>query len=195
MSFSRLVCGAMVVLLSACSSTPATLPQGVTLRPGKASGGYIDTRELRVRPAPFKRVEFCLAQEVSNPGVTLTGGTAAPFVLDRYPRTSTVNVGGGNIFKYQDANAGVAIVTGTTDAGPSLLGTTRLIVRFDLSASAPEGSADTLLTFRNIARADQDTGAITNDGFTPVGSWEAAQPEAVVAALDGIASAIDSCLK
>jgi hypothetical protein len=191
----NIVFGAAALCALAACSAPATLPDGVALRPGKASGGYIDTRVVQVRPAPFARVKLCLAQTVSNPGITLTGGITAPLGLDITPHVQTVAVSGGDIFKYQDESIGTAIVTGLVDTGPSLLGTTQSVTRFELTAEAPEGSSATRLTFRNITRADLNTGTIANDGFSPVGSWQAAHPEPVIAALDRLAASIDACLK
>lgn len=165
------------------------LPPNVTLRPGNMSGDYIDTFSSEVRGATFGKLKLCLAQNVSNPDLTLTGGANAVFDA----KTQTSSVAGGGVFKYEDATLGIVIAVGSTDGGPTFMGLSREIIRFELVA---EASAErTALKFTNISRADLNTGTATNQGFLPIGAWKGAKPLAVIETLQNLGSRIGSCLQ
>lgn len=169
------------------------LPPNVTLRAGNMSGDYIDTVTQEVRGAEFGKLKFCLAQNVSNQAVTITGGTDAPLTFYSGNRTQTSTIQGGQVFKYEDAAAGAVIAVGSADAGQSLMGMTRAVVRFEVMAVAsPER---TTLKFSNIGRTDLNTGSVTNEGFSPVGAWKGAKPLAVIDTLQALGTRLDACLQ
>lgn len=167
------------------------LPGDVTLRPGNRSGDYIDTVALTTAAAPYAKLKLCLAQNVSNPAVSITGGTDAPFAPRSNLQTQTTTVQGGSIFKYEDAAEQTAIVMGSIDGGPAIM--SREVIRFELMAVA--GGEEITLKFSNIARATESTGLVTNNGFTPVGAWKGAKPLVVVDALKSLAGRVENCLR
>ena len=188
-----LLAAGMAGCASMQSETDMRAEPGVSLRARAEGGNYVDELAMDVRGADFSRLKMCLALTVSNPPVTLTGGTTPPLTLFQPPRTQTVAVPGGDVFKYEDSASATVIVIGSADGGPSLMDLTRAVIRFELAAVA--GAERSRLRFRNITRADLDTSTIANDGFTPVGAWRSAHPEAAIRALRGIATSIDACLR
>ncbi|MGB3393231.1 MAG: hypothetical protein WA956_05675 [Stenotrophomonas sp.] len=186
---------ALVAALLACCSTAAAknvvLPDNVTLRPGNMSGSYIDTVRAGAGAASFSKLKLCLAQNVSNPSLMITGGTNAPFSFNPHGKTQTTAVQGGDIFKYQDEGERTAIVMGSVAGANVVL--SRRIIRFELTATANDDG--TALTFTNIEHATENTGSVENSGFTPVGAWKGAKPLSVIEALDGLAARIASCLR
>lgn len=182
-----------LALLACCGAATAkdmSLPDNVTLRPGNRSGSYIDTVRSTARAATFSKLKLCLAQNVSNPSLMITGGTNAPFSMNPNGKTQTTAVQGGDIFKYQDEAERTAIVMGSVAGGNVVL--SRRIIRFELTAAVNDDA--TSLTFTNIEHATENTGSVENSGFTPVGAWKGAKPLSVIEALDGLAARITSCL-
>ncbi len=189
---------AIVATLLLLAAAPAQaknvqLPPNVTLKPGNKSGDYIDTVSQEVRGAAFAKLKLCVAENVSNSPTSIRGGTDVPFQFRSNHEATTTVVGGGETFKYQDEGLGTLIAIGTADGGPSALGLSRQVIRFEVKAVA--GADRTVLRFANITRATADTGAATNSGFTPVGAWKGAKPLAVVEALQALGSRLDSCLQ
>jgi hypothetical protein len=183
---TSLVCAGLV------EAKNVALPDNVTLRPsGSRSGDYIDTVTLEAKSATFSKLKLCLAQNVSNPALMITGGTDAPFSFYSNNKTQTTAVQGGDIFKYEDANEQVAIVVGSIDGGPAIL--SRKIIRFELMAVVQEDR--TALRFSNIEHATENTGSVTNSGFTPVGAWRGARPHAVIDSLTVLGERVGACLR
>ncbi|HZF99002.1 MAG TPA: hypothetical protein VEY92_12330 [Pseudoxanthomonas sp.] len=186
---------ATLLLLAATSvlAKNVQLPSNVTLKPGNRSGDYIDTVSHEVRGAAFAKLKLCVAENVSNSPTSIRGGTDVPFQFQSNNVATTTVVGGGETFKYQDESLGTLIAIGTTDGGPSALGLSREVIRFEVKAVA---DADrTVLRFANITRATADTGSVTNAGFIPVGAWRGAKPLAVIETLQALGSRLDSCLQ
>ena len=169
------------------------LPPNVTLKPGNKSGDYIDTVSQDIRGAEFSKLKLCLAQNVSNQAVTLSGSAQNPFSPRLTGESNVTTVQGGQVFKYEDADAGTVIAVGSTDGGQSLMGMTRDVVRFELVAvTSPER---TTLKFSNIDRASLNTYGAANSGFTPVGAWKGAKPLAVIETLHALGARLNSCLQ
>lgn len=169
------------------------LPPNVTLKPGNKSGDYIDTVSQEIRGGTFPKLKLCLAQVVSNQAVTLSGSAQNSFSPRLTGESNTTTVQGGQVFKYEDAQAGAVIAVGSTDGGQSMMGMTRSVVRFELMAVVtPER---TTLRFSNIDRADLNTYGAANSGFTPVGAWKGGKPLAVIDTLQGLGGRLDSCLQ
>ena len=185
---------ALAVVALGCIDTVAAkniaLPDNVTLRPGNRSGDYIDTVTLEAGGASFSKLKLCLAQNVNNPAISITGGTDAPLTFVPSNKTETSVIQGGGIFKYEDAAEDTAIVMGSVDGGPSIL--SRHIIRFELMAVA--GEDRTTLKFTNIDRATENTGSVANTGFYPVGAWRGAKPLAVLDSLTALGKRVSSCL-
>ena len=193
MPITLLLATGMAGCASMQSETDMRAEPGVSLRARAEGGNYVDELVMDVRAADFGRLKMCLALTVSNPPVTLTGGTTPPLTLFQSPRTQTVAVPGGDIFKYEDPASATVIVIGSADGGASLMDTSRAVIRFELAAAA--GADHSRLRFRNITRAHLDMSTLPNDGFAPVGAWHAAHPDSVIRALRGIAASIDACLR
>jgi hypothetical protein len=175
--------------LSAAKNVP--LPDNVTLRPsGSRTGDYIDTMTVKAGAASFSKLKLCLAQNVSNPTLMITGGTDAPFTFVPSNKTQTSAVQGGEIFKYQDEAERTAIVMGSVPGAPVVL--SRRIIRYEMTATASDEG--TTLKFTNIEHVTENTGAVSNSGFTPVGAWKGAKPLSVIEALDGVARRVSGCL-
>lgn len=159
---------------------------------------YVDTADFSYQtdiPADYSALKLCIAENVVNSAVTLQDGVGShfgPFTGLYYINGNSQSVGGGPAFKYVDDLLFTLVASGTADAGPVAWGITRDLVRFDLKA-AIDGPIVTL-KFINISRAQQNTGAIANDGFRPVGTWTAARPLQIVDALAAVAYKIRHCL-
>lgn len=181
----------LLALSASAGAKNVALPDNVTLRPsGSRSGDYIDTVTVKAGAASFSRLKLCLAQNVSNPSLLITGGVDAPMTFAGSNKTQTAAIQGGNIFKYQDEGERTAIVMGSVEGARVVL--SRRIIRFEMTAVA--GDDHTLLRFTNIEHATENTGAVANSGFIPVGAWAGAKPESVIHALDGLAQRVASCL-
>ena len=186
-----LIATLMLGMSTAAAAKNVDLGPNVTLRAATPRGEYVDTVSQQLRGATFAQVKMCLAELITNPPVTITGGTDAPFTFQSSGRTTTNTAGGGDVFKYEDPEAATVIATGLVDAGTLVM--SREVVRFDVKAIAgPDG---TTLRWANITRATLDTGTVTNNGFSPVGAWRGARPQKVVDALLALGARIDSCLQ
>jgi hypothetical protein len=191
--FAAITCTALISGPTTAEAKNIDLPPNVTLRPGNMSGSYIDTVSQEARGASFSKLKLCLAQNVSNSPVTITGGTDTAFTFYSSHRTQTSTIQGGDLFKYEDADAAMVIAIGSTDGGTSMMGLMHEVIGFELMAIAtPER---TMLKFSNIARTTLNTGSVTNEGFLPVGAWKGAKPLAVIGTLQSLGDRIDSCLR
>lgn len=191
----RAAFGALLVLAVAAPALAKNiaLPANVTLKPGNKSGDYIDSVSQEVRGAAFSKLKLCLAQNISNQAVTLTGSAQNPWSPRLTGESNTTTVQGGQVFKYEDAQASTVIAAGSTDGGQSFMGLSRVVIRFELTAVA--GPDRTVLKFTNIGRTDLDTGGAANLGFSPVGAWKGAKPLAVIETLQALGGRLDSCLQ
>lgn len=198
MTFMKLIGRAIAVLAFAnvTCCTAVQMPNNVTTTPSNAGGNYIKSIDFSYRSnsaASFDQLKLCVAENVSNRAVQLTGSSGS--LVDtasghHHDVQHSQTVPGGDIFKYSDASLATLIATGTIDSGPAAPGLTRDIIKYDLKASAHGQQVG--LAFTNITRAQQSTGAAPNDGFTPVGTWEGGR---AYAAVEGIANGIKSCLR
>lgn len=183
--------------LTGCATIP--MPSNVTTMPGNASGDYISSIDFSYQsslPASFNKLKLCVAENVSNRAVQLTdsaGSFVGPATGHYYNVQHSQTVQGGDIFKYADASLSTLIANGTADGGPVALGLTRDIIKYDLKASTHGSQVG--LVFTNITRAQQSTGSVANDGFSPVGTWSGAHPKQVYTALESIANGIKGCLQ
>lgn len=188
---------ALVAGLTGCATVQ--MPSNVTTSPGNASGDYINSVDFSYQsstPVTFNKLKLCVAENVSNRAVQLTD-SAGSFVGSAsghyYDVQHSQTVQGGGIFKYADASLSTLIANGTVDGGPVALGLTRDIIKYDLKASAHTSQVG--LVFTNITRAQQATGSVANNGFSPVGTWSGAHPKQAYAALEGIANGIKACMQ
>lgn len=187
----------IVFALAGCATV--TMPQNVTTVPANGSQSYIGSVDFSYQstaPSTFSQLKMCVAENVSNRSVQLhdaSGSFVGAASGKYYEANHSQTVQGGGIFKYSDPAMSTLIANGTADAGSVALGLTKDIIKYDLKASV-RGSQVGLI-FSNITRAQQSTGSVANDGFSPVGTWSGARPMQSYTTLEGIANQIKSCLQ
>jgi hypothetical protein len=173
------------------------LPSNVTVRQEGKRSAFIEAVDFSYKPAQlvtFSAIKLCVAENISNNAVSLRDSSNAfvgPASGNYYSNTQSQTVQGGSIFKYVDDASATLIATGTTDGGSSSWGLIRDFVKFELKAAISDMGVT--LQFTNIARAQQDTGLSSNNGFQPVATWKGARPMKVYSALEKIAAKIKSC--
>lgn len=188
-----------VVAAALAGCATVTMPQNVTTRPANGSQNYIDSVDFSFNtatPLSFNQLKLCVAESVNNRAVQLhdaAGSFFGPASGHYYQTDHSQTVQGGDIFKYADPSMATLIATGTADGGSAALGITRDIIKYDLKASVRGPRVG--LVFTDIARAQQSTGSVANNGFNPVGTWSGANPMQSFTALQGIANNIKSCLQ
>lgn len=152
----------------------------------------VDQSFQTATPASFPKLKLCVAENVTNRAVTLND-SAGSFVgaTGRYYQfNNSQSVGGGSVFKYADDSLATLIATGTTSFNAALIG---YVIRFDLKAAVDGNKV--ALVFSDISRAQQSTGFLRNDGFSPVAAVPGVRAPDVVAALEAVAAKIKSCLQ
>jgi hypothetical protein len=175
------------------------VPSSVAVRAEGKHASYMESVDFSYQPSvpvTFSQLKMCIAENVSNNAVTLSdsaGSFVGPSTGHYYQNSHNQTVQGGGIFKYLDDSSSTLIATGTTDGGPTALGLTRDIVKFELKAATVD--ADVTLKFGNITRAQQSTGSAANDGFGPVGMWRGAGAQRIYASLETVAGKIKHCLQ
>lgn len=137
-------------------------------------------------------LKSCILSNVTNNQVQLTDGSKSftgAYTGNYYNVQTSSSVQGGSVIQ-AETEKGV-IFAGTGEYVTPTMGVKRT-VRFT-SEVVPEGKQAQFI-FSNIQQVQNDSGAISNNGFFDVGSWDAASPEAVIAVLNEKANAISSCL-
>lgn len=135
---------------------------------------------------------LCIAQNVQNKSIVLTGSKNA--MLGAVVQTSTQTaVGGGNVISYvsDDKNSVVAEGSIALDAG-FVLAPTKDNITFRLNAKRSQAGLS--LVFSNLERASSDTGTMANQGFYKIGTWSGADPIKVLNSLKKTADTINTCL-
>lgn len=185
------------LLMGCASQTP--LPSNVTTRPAPYDNTYLATIDFSYRaanPPSFSRLKLCVAEHLSNSAVSLrdaAGSWVGPATGTYYRQQNQQTAGGGGVFKYADDATSTVIVNGTIVSEPGGLVISKEFVRFELKSSVNDSRVG--LVVSNIARAQQNTGALANDGFSPVGTWPGARADGVYASLQGLANKIKGCLQ
>ncbi|MFT3755079.1 MAG: hypothetical protein QM769_03900 [Pseudoxanthomonas sp.] len=164
-----------------------------------ADGKYMESVDFSYhtdQPGNFSKLKMCIAENITNGAVSLqdsAGSFVGPATGTYYNNAKSQTVQGGGIFKYVDETNSALIASGTADGGSAAFGLTRDIVKFDLKV-AVESSTITL-RFNNITRAQQNTGSVANNGFTPVGMWRGAGAQRIYESLDAIEDKIKTCVQ
>lgn len=141
------------------------------------------------------KIKICAIRTISNDGVTLNGSSSvmnSSMVTGMYIQNSTTTSGGEVV----DSNASTSndvVTSGTTSYFANVIGMPiEFAVKFTLDMSGDKSHIK--YTFSNIKQAQKNTGAMSNTGFYPVGSWVGANPEEVVKSLSKISDDMSSCL-
>lgn len=185
-----------VVGLTACA-TSVDLPERVQTVPGTSGGRYIERIDFSYTPAQprsFSQLKLCIAEHVHDKGATLrdsAGSFVGAATGTYYQIQRNQAVSGGPVFKYIDEGSTTLVASGLTRTASSA-GLVVDLVRFDLkAATGPQGLT---LVFSQIARAQENTGGMANDGFGPVGAWPGARAPEVYTALEQLAGRLKACL-
>jgi hypothetical protein len=186
----------VAALLTGCAAPE--LPPNVTTTGPAGGAAYIDRIDFsytRPTPADFAHLKLCVAQTVQN-GEAVLHDSSGSFVghTGTYYRADSHQIaGGGQVFKYVDDAAATAIVDGMTVAPASGGAISGNYVRYELKATT--GSNSVGLVFYNLTQAQQSTGMLANDGFSPVGVWAGSRADAIYAAIAQVANNIKGCVQ
>ncbi|EAT6751242.1 hypothetical protein AAFW77_002395 [Salmonella enterica] len=141
-----------------------------------------------------EKIRVCIVRSISNDDVILDGSssvTNSTLTSSIYVKNQVVS-SGGSVVNEAASSANSAVANGTTSYYFDVMGMPiERVVKFTLDIDV--SGSGIKYTFTNIKQAQKDTGALTNSGFNPVGSWAGAGPHQVVQALDKIAVDINSC--
>ena len=188
----------VVGTFSACATTTVQLPSNASLISGAFNASYIDKIDFSYeaqKSIEFSKLKLCIAENISNDDVTLTdsaGSFVGSYTGKYYRMENNKTVSGKDIFKYIDDGSSTVLVNGRTIANGEKLLTATDIVKFELK-SMLSGNKVTLL-FSKITRAQQDTGSLQNNGFSPVGVWVGSRAQGTYDALDQVSKKIKTCL-
>ncbi|GAB50211.1 hypothetical protein [Atlantibacter hermannii] len=137
-------------------------------------------------------LKSCVLSNVTNRQVQLTDASksfSGAYTGNYYNVQTSSNVQGGSVIQAETSNG--IIFAGTGEYLTTSMGIKRT-VRFT-GEIAPSGQ-QTKFMFSNIQQVQNDSGAISNNGFFDVGSWDAASPESVINVLNEKADSISKCL-
>lgn len=137
-------------------------------------------------------LKSCVLSNVTNSQVQLTDASksfSGAYTGNYYNVQTSSSVQGGSVIQAETSNG--IIFAGTGEYLTSSMGIKRT-VRFT-GEIAPAGHQAKFM-FSNIQQVQNDSGAISNNGFFDVGSWDAASPESVINVLNEKADAISRCL-
>jgi len=136
---------------------------------------------------------LCVALVVSNSGETLSDSSNSFFGAytgNYYSLEKSVQVGGGNVLQYVAPDNNSLVAEGAVRYEVSSLVTRS--VRYKLSASQLDGGRS--YVFSDLAQAQINSGAASNTGYGPVGSWSGANPDLALQSLERVADEIERCL-
>lgn len=138
---------------------------------------------------------MCVAKVVQNRSVTLkdsSRGYVGAYSGMYYGNQAAREAGGGTVIQYVSDDKKSIVAQGATSYSFGGLIPIQESVRFGLSAKVT-GNARSLI-FDRIERAQLNTGAVSNSGFTKVGAWSGARPEMVIKSLRTLADDLNNCL-
>ena len=194
-----LLIGLVGILLGGCSSAPIVLPSNVTSVPsGMGQSTYIDKVDHSFIPAKavsFSNVKVCAATTFTNDSITLkdnAGSFVGAYTGNYYQRNNSQQVNGGNIFKLIDEQSNTIIATGNKKSKPQQGGLIVDYIKYDAKVSLNNNHIQ--LQFQNIQAAQQSTGASSNDGFRPIGTWAGARAPAAIETINALAASFKNCL-
>ena len=186
----------IALLLSSCASQ-VQLPNNVSIRE-TGSAAYIDKVRFTYQTGSntdFSKLKLCIAENITNDSVIIKDSAdswVGPATGNYYRNTDSQVISGKSIFKYVDDKNSTLITDGTTTYSNGGILPTNQFVRFNLKTAIKDGSV--ILLFSNIKRAQQNTGLLSNDGFTPVGAWAGADAKGTYEQLENVANSIKSCI-
>ena len=183
------------VLLAACASTPQNLPSNLETESGAGGGQYIRHVYFDYssnEPAGLELAKQCIAINVDNRTQVITDSSRSwvgPYTKNYYQHGSTTAVAGGQVVESVSKTLNSIVASGNMSYS---IGLTNDLLRFKLILSL--GDKGARISFINIQRAQQSTGLLANDGFSPVGVWFGSRYEQAYSALEDKAGAIARCM-
>lgn len=184
---------AFATVLSGCATVQLPKNASVVESNGGNYLSRIDFSYTASENKDFSKAKLCVAENVSNPDVALrdsVGSFVGSYTKNYYQANNTQNVSGKGLFKYLDDKNFVLIANGTISAKTGLAVID--IIKFEMKLSITGNKVGLLLS--NITRAQQNTGSMANDGFSPIGVWPMSRSEEAYSALEKIANQIKSCI-
>lgn len=199
-------CFFIVLCLAGCAgdmaglAEPVVLPANVTTtKPDANNNSYINQIGFFYdfnENFPFGKLTVCVAENVSNKDVVLKDA-ANSFVGisgNYYNIEKSQVVSSEDVFKVVDKETSTLVASGTTSSLSNVgMITIKDFIKYDLKASYKEKSV--ALKFFNITRAQESTGSLSNDGFSPVGTWGGARPLEVYNSIEAVSQNIKACLE
>lgn len=181
------------IAFSGCAAVK--LPQNASVL--ESGGGTIlnriDLSYATSTTKDFSKVKLCVAENVSNPDVVLqdaAGSFVGSYTKNYYRTNNTQHLSGKGLFKYLDDRNSVLIANGTVSAttGFALVS----IIRFEMKVSVSGNKIG--MQISNIARAQQNTGTLANDGFGPIWVNPGSDVETIYSVLEMQANAVKACI-
>ena len=185
----------LVAFLTACVSATNNLPPNLETEAGAGGGQYIRHVYFDYtsnEPTGLELAKQCIAVNVDNRTQVITDSSSSwvgPYTKNYYQHGSTTAVAGGQVVESVSKTLNSIVASGNM---PYSIGLTNDLLRFKLILSLGEKGAR--ISFINIQRAQQSTGLLTNDGFSPVGVWLGSRYESAYEAIDKKASALAQCM-
>lgn len=189
----------LVLVLSGCA-TEVILPANVKTTKGSYNGDYIDSIDFSFntdKSPTFSQAKLCVAENISNNDITLRDSAdsyVGAYTGTYYQNTNTQNIQGKQTFKYVDEDLSTIIANGTVSTNKDgVFAFIKDIIRYEVKLSTKD-KEKVSLEFKNITRAQESTGSVTNNGFTPVGVWAGAGTMSTYSALENSANKLKNCL-
>ncbi|EBV6399853.1 hypothetical protein RYQ87_003541 [Salmonella enterica] len=175
-------------------SAAISATQGVTFAQ-KNGYEYIKSYEVKkdISVSSADALKSCVLSNVTNNQVQLTDASksfSGTYTGNYYNVQTQSSVHGGSVIQ-AETKEGI-IFAGTGEYLTASLGIKRTVRYTGEINQRPD---HVIFSFSNIQQVQNDSGAISNNGFFDVGSWDAARPESVVAVLNEKANDITNCLR
>lgn len=190
-------------VLAGCVGVDQSQPMWQTIAPGtpgvetSGSGDYTLLESVSFESTTtFNKdaVAGCIAENVRNNDHTLqsTSSYVGPATGRLYNLDHTKEVGGGNLLEYVGEDRVIASgnLTYTFTSGFVPIND---IVRFTLAVKETESG--TSYQFRNLERAQQDTGVVANAGYGKIYMKAGGRSQLIYDNLSGLQRKIDSCVQ
>ncbi|WP_394243890.1 hypothetical protein [Halopseudomonas laoshanensis] len=192
----------LMLLVTGCASVAPSRAlqqyESVTLAPwvgdAKAVTGVSFTRSAQGRDSA-SLIGICVSQNVTNRSVTVTGQESTyigPYTGRVYSNVKSDSVSGGEVVLFASEDGNSVVAQGSESYQVPMLVPVEKSVRYTLTATEIQNGFK--YAFTNIESAQLNTGVVANQGYSKLGAHEGASPELALAALESLASDIDSCM-
>lgn len=201
-----------IVALAGCVSMEApVLPASFTTKDGAYNAQYIDKARFEF-PAPnvesfTDRVARCGVSNLSIDSFIAKDTSKSwvgPATGRLYQSGNRSTVAGGEVLKYSSEAEGVVILAGREQYGENNMGVIGVLgdptgdtfkKQLDFDIEIAKSGATYSMVFSNMKRAQQSTGSLENNGFTPIGVWKGSQADEIVPIIERTASTLNDCIQ